>query len=296
MEEVMPATIHQQYIDPSEGQYRTRGIQIDVEIVRPDDMSQMNAIVQLRADPVHHPHLAEFLPVFVNPVESLGILLDGKRTTNPPGCLQTRLAEESESDTFIVDDIRALDLCLGDPVVVMDHLKEGNTRRYGLVEVFGDGTLTIQSTQEPVHFFKGAFIQNLANRWHEKSNVVGAKSQLKRPGTSTFRSKFTGKGVELIISVPLNIGTLCCYDVYVRNHPFNDIEAHWVPDVSDLPNNADRVTVESYNGGHDAGGGVIADDQPSVLVCAVVGKDKRGHYNVHESAIQPQIVSTDRGY
>jgi len=295
----MPAIIRQQYIDPNEGEYRTREIQIDVEMVRPDTMSQMNALVLMRADPVPPPHnvtLPSFPPVTANPEEVLGVLLDGKRTTNPPGCFRGRLIEECESYTYLLSSTQPLDLHEGDPVVVMNHLKKGNDKLYGLVKEFDETSLTIDSSQEPIHFFKGAFVQNLASRWHRASSTVGAKTQLKRPSTPTFRGRLASDGnlVEITISVPLNMGTLHCYDVYVRDHQFNELEGHWLPDKADVPHNVDRISVESYNGGPEAGGGVIGEDSPRTLVCVVVAKDKNGQKDVFESAITPQLLTSSR--
>jgi len=203
----MPAILRQQYIDPNEGQRRIREIQIDVEIVRPDDMMQMNSIVQLRAEGLphpHQPHLADFEPVCINPEDMLAELLDGRRTSAPPGCLRTQLQEESKSHIFVVEDIDALDIHKGDPVVVMNNLNAGNTKIYGLVKDFDANQLTIETSQEPCHFYAGAFIQNLANRWHPASNVLGAKTQLKRPGIPTFRTHVKEEGIEVRISMPLN--------------------------------------------------------------------------------------------
>ena len=289
----MPAIVRQQYIDPQNGEYRTREITLDVEIVRPDDASDSSSTIQLRADPViahHQSHLPIFVPVTINPVESLGIILDGKRTTNPPKCWRTRITEPSNGLSFAVDDLKSLWLSIGDPVVVLDTLCDNNKKLFGIVKEIDGDTVVLHDFGQKQSFYKGAFIQNLANKWVADHKIEGVKTQLKRPALPTFKARRAAEAVEVMFSVPIISGLAKFYDVYIRNHLFSTLEAHWVPDTADVPLDTQRITIETYNGGPEAGGGVIADKQPQRLVCVVISKTAPGFVNVNESGCAPQVL------
>jgi hypothetical protein len=290
----MPAIVRQQYLDPQDGEYRTREIILDVEIVRPDEASDSSSTLQLRADPViahHQSHLPNFAPIAISPLEALGVLLDGKRTSNPPRCWRTRLSEPSSNLTFVVDGVKLLHLSVGDPVVVLESLDNHSKRMFGIVkEIDGDAITLYDNDQKQQSFYKGALVQNLANRWVPDYQIEGAKTQLKRPTLPTFRAKRTNQAVEVMFSVPLVRGVTKFYDVYVRNHSFDKIEPHWIPDLVDIPLETDRVTIETYNGGPEAGGGTFADKQPNKLVCVVIAKAGSGFVDVNESGCVPQTL------
>ena len=253
----------------------------------------MNSTIQLRADPfpAHHiQNLATFVPVTICPTESLAILLDGKRTTNPPNCWRTRLSRKSNGLSFLVDNIKILHLSLGDPVVVSDTIEEDNTRLYGIVKEIAGDLVTLHDNGQSHQFYQGAFIQNLTNRWSPEHKIEGATSQIKRPSAPTFRAKRTEHGVDVVFSVPLNPGVTKYYDVYVRNQLFNNIGAHWIPDAANITVDVDRKSITTYNGGAEAGGGTISHTALPRLACAVIAKTSAGFVNIYESDCLPQEI------
>ena len=289
----MPAILRQQFTDPSTGELRAREINLDVEVVRADDAYDMSSTIQLRAEPVptHNQNIPDFAPVAICPTEALAALLDGNRTTNPPRCQRTRLSQKPQGLTFFVDNIGALDIDIGHPVVVVDSFELGNTKIYGIVKEINGHAITLYDNGQHCQFYKGALIQNLANRWVSGSKIDGVKAQLKRPLAPTFRAKRTTQGIEFLFVVPLNTGVAKYYDVYIRNHSFgNRIGDHWVPDAVDVPIEVDRKTITTYNGGPEAGGGTITDTTLSKLTCVAITKTGVGLTNVYESICSPQTV------
>lgn len=294
----MPAVIRQQYLDPLDKRPKTREVNVDIEIVRPDETLNVESVVQMRVDPIfaHHlPNQTPFETTFFTPEEAMFCLLDRKRTSNPPNCLRARLIQKSDSFTFMVDNIKSLKLNKNDPVVIMDTLEDDNVKLYGLVESFDNKSLTITSQQESMAFYKGAFVQNLSNRWNKDHGIDGVKTQLRRPSSPTFGATYLKETnqVEIIISTPLNIGNTERYDIYLRDHPFNEIKPHWCPDVEDISVETEVATVKTYNGGPSAGGGVLSKNKPITLYCGMVAKDNLGQVNVFESSISVQKLDLD---
>ena len=290
----MTAIIRQQFIDPVSAQRQVRELSIEIESVRPDETNELGSVIYMKAIPVPvQPHLQHdtpnFTPIFVCPEELLSIIIDGKRTHTPLGCHRTRLTQELKDHwhLYVEDTTRSgLDAKIGDPVVVLSNLTENNKRIYGLVsEVHSDQhvELTVSNKDCPC-FLKGAFVQNLANQWTKSLGIVGAKSQLSRAPHPTFAvSRQNPNSVRVIIQIPLdNSNQLQYYDVYVRSTPFTQIEPHWVPDVQDITVESAELTVDTFNGGPDAGGGMLNEKQQK-LFAVVISKDRLGHNNVNES-------------
>lgn len=285
------AIIRQQYIDPKDKLYKTREITIDLDIVRPDDSISANSVARLIVAPVHLPHIHDavvFDPIAKSPDEVLAILLDGKRTTPPVKCWRTRIVKQPSSSSIIVEDATHLHPNVGDPVVILSSLNKNNTKHFGLIESINENEIKISN--EMPKFYHGAIIQNLANRWHEYDDINGAKTQLKRPHPLTFGVKLDGDQAHFKISVPVNPGTAKYYDVYVRNHPIESFEPHWIADSNDIPLANPSIKVKTYNGGPNAGGGYIKDCS-NQMYCFVVCKDGSGFYGVNESTFSPKLLA-----
>src|SRR5690606_37598348 len=131
-------------------------------------------------DPVlSHNQPLGFHPVFIEPSESLSVLLDGKRTGLPLECMRSRLLSKSEGNKYKIENIEALQLNLGDPIIIMSELNDDSEKLYAIVKEINDNEVVIWETGDHKPFLKGAIIQNLSNRWHKENMVIGAKSQLK---------------------------------------------------------------------------------------------------------------------
>lgn len=291
----MVAHIRQEFQDPKDNTFRIKGIDIDVENVRPSNSPEIHAVVQLTVRPFHEHNNEQqpwFIPSSVDVLESLSILLDSSRTINPIYCNRTRLIQQKDAVTFVVDSIEALKLKIGDPIVILNNLTPNSKKQFGIVKQFDETSFQIA---EPIMnyptFLKGSIIQNLSNRWHSKNDVVGAKPQLSRPISPTFTAKLNQNNVEVIIAEPLNLGSTKYYDIYLRDRTFQQLEIHWVPDVSDISARyIDKTIVKTYNGGPSAGGGVISDS-PDDIYCVVIAKNNLGFHNTYESICLPMKVN-----
>lgn len=286
----MSALIRQQFIDPLDGIFKIKDMQLEVDLVRPDNSLQVEPIVTLRLDPAvnHNQKKNDFNTVTVDPCESLSVLLDGKRTSPPLYCLRSRLIKQSHN-FFTVDNISHLKLRVGDPIVVLSSLDESSTKKYAIVKSINENTIEIWEAGDDVVFHKGSIVQNLANRWHKEHGIVGAKSQLKAPAPTTFVAKRKPEMITVAISPPLNLGTIKYYDIFVRSTPFSKLPLHWVADYEDVEAHTTQVNISTYNGGPESGGGMIKD-YDSRLYVAVVSKDTAGNFDVNESTPKCQLV------
>lgn len=287
----MGAVIRQQYTHPVSEHRHVREMHLDIEIVRPDDQNDISSELSLRVDPWHNqPHPppdCHFSTVFVDPKELISALLDGKRTSAPVGCMRTYLTEKVSKGSHAIrvfnNGENGLNARPGDPIVILSDLK-GSNRAYALVEsIDGDDTLNLVLSTEglPAQFYVGALVQNLANRWH-RATPVGAKSQLKRPQAVPFWMQPADNGIDLAIADPMSPGIIKYYDVYVRDRNFNNIEAHWVADATDIPTGSDNVILTTFNGGPNAGGGEL---KAGTYYVALISKDREGRVDVNESVV-----------
>lgn len=288
----MGAVIRQQFIHPiSEARY-VREMHVDVEIVRPDGSENMASEIYLRVDPwgQHIPSDQQFSTVLVDPRELIADAIDGKRTTSPVYCARSYLIEKAAAGSHRVhvfdNGAKGLNAKIGDPIVFLSDL--GGTRKtYAIVSAIEENNWIHIATPDglPEDFMMGAFVQNLADRWHRKT-PLGAKSQIKRPSqVAGYAEKHDGDdwGIDLIISEPMNPGIIKCFDIYVRDRYFSEIEAHWMPDLSDMPllSDMDRFTAKTCNGGPDAGGRYLKEGRYYI---AIISKDRPGRSDVNESS------------
>jgi hypothetical protein len=298
----MVAIIRQAFIDPSTGGHRIREISIGVEAMRPDETNELSSNVYFNAHPTplphgHHPDPAtEFAPVYCLDEELLSVLIDGKRTSNSTGCWRTRLDDETKKPWHIyVENPDALNAHIGDPIILMDHFKENTNRVFGLVKAIHEPKhielLAVDDKTCP-HFYRGAIVQNLSNRWTKQFGIIGAKSQLSRPTQPAFAAnRVKPQTVHIAIQMPLDMSqSTIYYDIYVRDHPFSEIEVHWVPEIKDLPYSTLETITETFNGGLAAGGGKISAQQQN-LYAVVIAKNKSGFENVGESLCSPKPVT-----
>jgi len=292
----MPALLRQQYRD-SNNNIITRDINLDLELVRPLNSKNIESKIYLFSDVIpfnghmHHmnanaPHTTRStLP----PQEAIELIIDGKRTGNLTECYRTRLSKGSNSFKFQLENIDLLQAEMGDPIVVLDNIKEPKVKLYGIIKEMDGEEIHLHEQGESVSFFKGAIVQNLSNRWHTNHEVVGSRSQLQRPDPINFIPFRKKDRVELAISVPpttlVNTSVMQYFDVYVRNKNFTTPEFHWIPDATDLPADTETFGLETYNGGTECAGGFIRDiDLNKNLYVGIIVKNKTGFYNVDESA------------
>lgn len=288
----MGAIIRQQYVDPNTGRREIREMNIDIEIVRPDDYSDASSQLFLKVEPAGHQHNdRSFGRVYLNPEELINVALDGKRTAKLAGCKRSYLVspcqENSTSISVHDNGPEGLNAVPGDVIAMISDLN-GTKQCNALVDsVKGNVVSIIRRASES--FFIGAFVENLSNRWH-RATPMGAKSQLKQPEPMVFSVlEATTEGIQLFVSYPMTPGVLKGYDIYVRNSVFSEIAPHWIPDAQDLAIDEGEVVVKTYNGGPNAGGGDLCSGKYYV---GVVTKDGLGRSNVNESSacIQPVLL------
>lgn len=291
----MPAIIRQQYIDPNTNVHHVREMQIDIEIVRPESLTNASSELFLKVEPWGgpNPHAAinmgHFEKVFLDPEELIVSAIDGKRTTTPLNCQRSRLSTVCPNGSFefcVFDNTKnGLNAHPGDVLVLLSDL-DGNQTYNALVEEVNGNRIKISKGVNTT-FYVGAFVQNLSNCWNKKTKI-GAKSQLKRPQPVTFWVTSQVDCIEIMIQTPITPGSIKYYDVYVRNEAFEDIEPHWMPDVSDILADEEEVNIKTYNGGEQCGGANLVS--PGIYYVGLVSKDKSGRTDVNESMPYVQRV------
>lgn len=257
---------------------------VDIEIVRPDDSEESSSEMYLKVEPAGHHPAPFFNRVYVDPNEIVTLAIDGKRTLTPKSCLRARLMRRAEEGQSLVhvgsEGVKSLRAKPGQPVVLLDSLSSEEPF-FAIVKSSRQDHVDLDRVI-PRTFFKGSFIQNIANRWHHEIRCVGAKSQLKRPQPVPFYLHPADEGIEMTISYPLTPGVLRAYDIYVRDCAFTDLEAHWWPDIVDLDINAESALITTYNGGEESGGGKLQNGQTYYV--SLVAKDRLGFDDINESA------------
>jgi len=274
----MSAIIRQQYVDPLRGNHSVRDINIDIENVRPNNSPNASTKFYLKAEAWGHDQVHT---VYVDPDELVSWLIDGKRTSAPSSCRRTYLVKPFEDDDHIeVHDAgpKGLDANIGDPIAFLNNL-DGAPPEYSLITKATGNTIHIASRPK-CKYFKGAFIENLADRWHRQTVLLGAKSQLQRPQAVPFIAKSSGQKINVLISTPMNLATIVAYDFYARKEPFVQIKPHWIPDKQDIGAKQEEFCVETFGGGKPAGGDLLA---AGTYYVALISKDNLGRVNVNES-------------
>jgi hypothetical protein len=288
----MPAIIRQQYIDPISGRTEVAEMEIDIEMVQKDDLESVSSELLLRINPWGHPgqpFRKDFKTVYVDPSELISSALDSRRNTNTKGCKRTKLLNIAHQGLkqIVIENPEFLNAKAGDAIVILSDLN-GNNKTFALIEGISGNTIQINcgASGLPITYYKGAIVENLADRWHKDTKILGAKSQLKRPQPMPIYVKQAKNkdGIQIIMQAPISMGILKACDVYIRKEPFETIESHWIPDKSDVDINEDGVVVHTFGGGQDAGGGNI--DKGNYYI-GLTTKDNFGFYNVNES--EPSI-------
>lgn len=290
----MGATLRQQYFDPNTGRQEIKEIHVDIEMWRSDSSGDVASrmFLKVEQDSRHHNpnEPTTFTRVLVDPEELITTGIDGKRTTKPISCMRSYLTVKcpQNSSTLEVFDnsVHGLNAKPGDVLVLLSDL-DGTQQCCVLVEA-ADGNHISISKGTSGTFFKGAFVQNLSNRWH-KNTPLGAKSQLSRPQPVSFYPTEANvqTGIELMIATPVVYGSLKAYDVYVRDKPFDEIKPHWMPDAEDINVDEEQVIVTTFNGGPEAGGEHLVAGK---YYLALISKDGFGRCNVNESVVHIRTV------
>lgn len=275
----------QQYTHSLSGSKFSRDIKLDIDNIILENINSMTPKVLLSLiwwnnyDPVAHPD-SRFTPVYADPGELLFNLLDAKRTTNPLNCIRTYLTDKAEKNNNFIYIHNNEEFNIGDPIVILNNLN-GSQKTYAIITEINENKITLSSNL-PYTFYVGAFVQNLANRWHKEVNI-GARSQINRPYGIGILTETHNDFIEVGIHTPINLGVIQYYDIYVRNQKFSKIEAHWIPDVIDIPAQCeDNIKVFTYNGGESAGGGKLKKGNYYITL---ISKDNSGRVNVNESGI-----------
>lgn len=180
-------------------------------------------------------------------------LLDAKRTFG----LRQSIVVSCNGWNINVLDIDVLKVKIGDPIAII-----GSRISYTIVSGISGNVISVVN-EVPI-FDKGAIIRNLACKYEVK---MGARSLLMKPEPIPFVVIREPEVIRVLISLPINLGSIKYYDVYVRKTKFYDIKPWWSPDIADVDIFMDEVII------------------PSKEECyvGVVVKDKLGMVNINES-------------
>ena len=285
----MGHVVRQQFTNPITNETEIRDLEIALTMLRPNEVNVPEPQYYLSITQAHHVRgVKPFPPLFYAMGDQIQFLLDATPNSPTPDCHRTRLVKPYDGLRWELRDVgpNGLDARVGDPVAFLSDLgDEPEYVQYGIIQAIKDNSIQVHSGTPHLPFVAGAFVQNLANRWHREHNLVGPKAQLTRPAQPTFAVRGNGSDISIILTKPLSEGIMTFIDCYVRTKPFKEISPHWIPDIEDANAKIIKHPIETYNGGKAANGGLISERGAGTkLFLGLVGKAEQGD-NTNRSAV-----------
>lgn len=276
----------QQYVDPATGKKLIKEINIAMQDFRLDTSNEVSIKPYIA---VYVENFGEML--YVDPAPVLQPLIDASRTNCPRNCYQTYLVDmiDASSDYIWTHSNDNLNAKIGDPVAIMDDL-DGTNISYHIISNLDKDWIQLTGSVGR-NYFKGAFIQNLSNRWWGQQlgkNEVGIKTKMEMIEKPFFKAIFKDGLLKIAVQAMIGKTSAKFYDVYVRKNSFSCIQPHWIPDVEDQDVSKNMCQCNTYSGGEKCGGGIL--DNKETYYVAVVYKDIRGRVGVRESSISTEEI------
>ena len=277
--------LRQQFVDPISLQNNVKEIQISVENLR------------LRSTPSNRSFLIASCmdinkPVFLECENEITKILDIKRTFL--GNNVTRLSSPYKGGNIIEVIKKNFKVKIGDPLAIMSDLEGTKLEFFQVDDVSFNKIKLLRGKFDNLcnHYSIGAFVQNLSDQWTRypfEDETIGMAATLKRPEAIAFIAEKGLEGIDITVQIPINVGCVKFYDVYIRTSPFSRIEPHWVPDAIDVDINLENITVTSCNGGFEAGGEELSPGNKYYV--SVISKDESGSLDVNESiSVLQQVI------
>ena len=285
----MSEVVKVQYRDPGTGALTDKNVTLDVATLkRYADTSTFETVclhAKVGANEVYE-HIA-------NPSVDL---FDGKPSKPKAGVAQATLnATVSIGGTSITtyEDAEALGIVADIPCAILSSY--GVVVDYVVPSAVATSTITVPTSgweSVEVALDKGYLIQKLEPQESSlgDNSVFGIRSQLERPNPPTLVAADGGsQTIDVTLTVPAsNAYVVKGYDIYVIDDsetfdPTNPaIDPNRIPDTLDTTTIGSAVSVTTYGGGADAGGGTIVAGDYYVVA---VAKDGTGVYDINESAL-----------
>lgn len=292
----MSEIINMQYRDPNTGALTTKNVTVDVSTLkRYTDVGTFQTVCLYAK--------AGTAEIYEHAADLVEDIFDGKPSKPKSGVSQVTVAASAAAAATSIttyENAETLGIEANVPCAVLSTY--GTIVDYIVPSAVSGTTITVPDSgweSLAVDIKKGYLIQKLEPQESSlgDNSVFGVRAQLERPDPPTLTAEDNGStAINVTLTAPSsNAYVIKYYDIYVidDSEDFDvtnpAIDPNRVPDVADTTTVGSAITVTTYGGGTDAGGGTIVAGTYYVVA---VSKDGSGVYNINESVLSSVATVT----